>query len=147
MACSGYPKCKNTKPLPEDQAKIIESTNIICKRCNAPMVMKGGKFGNFLGCSTYPTCTHTQPMSIGMDCPKCKVGYVIERKTKRKRNFYGCSSYPDCDFASWDKPIPTECSSCKHSYIVKKYSQKKGEYLKCPECKEEFDIVEEQPIQ
>lgn len=147
MACSGYPKCKNTKPLPEDQAKIIESTNIICKRCNALMVMKGGKFGNFLGCSTYPTCTHTQPMSIGMDCPKCKVGYVIERKTKRKRNFYGCSSYPDCDFASWDKPIPTECSLCKHSYIVKKYSQKKGEYLKCPECKEEFDIVEEQPIQ
>ena len=147
MACSGYPKCKNTKPLPEDQAKIIESTNIICKRCNAPMVMKGGKFGNFLGCSTYPNCTHTQPMSIGMDCPKCKVGYVIERKTKRKRNFYGCSSYPDCDFASWDKPIPTECSSCKHSYIVKKYSQKKGEYLKCPECKEEFDIVEEQAIQ
>ncbi len=147
MACSGYPKCKNTKPLPEDQAKIIESTNIICKRCNALMVMKGGKFGNFLGCSSYPTCTHTQPMSIGMDCPKCKVGYVIERKTKRKRNFYGCSSYPDCDFASWDKPIPTECSLCKHSYIVKKYSQKKGEYLKCPECKEEFDIVEEQPIQ
>ncbi|MDA0987078.1 MAG: type I DNA topoisomerase [Bacteroidetes bacterium] len=143
MACSGYPKCKNTKPLPEDQAKIVEVSNVMCKECGSQMVVKGGKFGTFLGCSTYPKCTYTQPMSIGLNCPKCKTGHVIERKTKRKRNFYGCSNYPDCDFASWDKPVDMECSICKHGYLLKKYNKNKGDFLKCPECKEEFDLVEE----
>ena len=102
------------------------------------MVVKGGRFGTFLGCSNYPKCKNTKSISMGMKCPKCKEGDVVERKTKRKRSFYGCSRYPDCDFASWDKPVDQICESCKSPYLVEKYSQKKGEYLLCPECKEEY---------
>ena len=74
---------------------------------------------------------------MGMKCPKCKEGDVIERKTKRKRVFYGCSRYPDCDFASWDKPYNQVCDVCASTFMVIKYSEKKGEYLKCPACKSE----------
>jgi DNA topoisomerase-1 len=75
---------------------------------------------------------------MGLKCPKCNDGDVIERKTKRKRSFYGCSRYPDCDFVSWDKPVLQACENCKNPYLVQKSSKKKGDYLLCPNCKEEF---------
>jgi DNA topoisomerase I len=138
MACSGYPSCKNTKPLAEDQEKHQHLAGIKCKVCGGDMVVKGGRFGTFLGCSNYPKCTNTQPISMGIKCPKCKDGDVIERRTKRKRIFYGCSRYPECDFVSWDKPVLQECESCKNPYLVQKSSKKKGDYLLCPVCKVEF---------
>jgi len=137
MACSGYPKCKSTKPLPGEQEQLKHLAGIKCEECGADMVVKGGRFGAFLGCSNYPTCKNTRPLSIGMKCPKCSDGDVIERKTKRKRVFYGCSRYPDCDFASWDKPVAQECETCGNSYMVLKYNQSRGEYLSCPSCKAE----------
>jgi DNA topoisomerase-1 len=104
------------------------------------MVVKGGRFGAFLGCSNYPTCKNTKPISMGIKCPKCKEGDLIERKTKKgKRTFYGCSKYPNCDFASWDKPVAQACTSCGNEYVVAKYSQTKGEYMVCPACKQEVD--------
>ncbi|RPH36328.1 type I DNA topoisomerase [bacterium] len=143
MACSGYPACKNTKPLPEEQEQTKHVIGMKCELCGGDMVVKGGKFGAFLGCSNYPTCKNTKPISIGMKCPKCKDGDVIERKTKRKRVFYGCSRYPDCDFASWDKPVPRACDTCGNPYLVQKYTQSRGEYLVCPSCKAE--IAKEEP--
>ncbi len=103
------------------------------------MVVKGGPYGAFLGCSNYPECTNTKPITLGIKCPKCHEGEVLERKTKRKRTFYGCNRYPKCDFASCDKPVMQSCPSCDNPYIVEKYTQKKGQFLKCPECKNEFD--------
>lgn len=139
MACTGYPGCKNTKPLPEDREKTMHLVGMTCELCGGDMVVKAGRFGTFLGCSNYPTCKNTKPMTTGVKCPRCKDGDLIERKTKKRgRMFYGCSRYPDCDFASWDKPVGEVCSNCKNPYLVIKYSQAKGEYLKCPECKEEF---------
>jgi DNA topoisomerase-1 len=79
---------------------------------------------------------------MGIKCPKCKDGDLIERKTKKKRVFYGCSRYPECDFASWDKPSGQPCESCGAPFMVMKYSQKRGEYLKCPSCKSE--VVKEE---
>lgn len=139
MACSGYPSCKNTKPLAEDQEKHQHLVGIKCEVCGGEMVVKAGKFGTFLGCSNYPTCKNTKPITTGIKCPKCKVGDLIERKTKKgRRTFYGCSRYPDCDFASWDKPVNEVCTNCGNPYLLQKFSQAKGEFLKCPECKEEF---------
>ncbi|HSQ75458.1 MAG TPA: topoisomerase DNA-binding C4 zinc finger domain-containing protein, partial [Bacteroidota bacterium] len=137
MACSGYPACKNTRPLPEEAALTKHAVGIKCDQCGGDMIVKGGKFGAFLGCSNYPTCKNTRPLSIGVKCPKCKDGDVIERKTKRKRVFYGCSRYPDCDFASWDKPVARVCDTCGNEYMVLKYNQTRGEYLLCPSCKAE----------
>jgi DNA topoisomerase-1 len=143
MACSGYPTCKNTKPLAEDAEKHQHVVGGKCELCGGDMVVKGGKFGAFLGCSNYPTCKNTKPISTGIKCPKCKEGDLIERKTKKgKRSFYGCSKYPDCDFASWDKPVAQVCSFCGNDYVVVKYSQAKGEYLVCPSCKQEVERVE-----
>jgi len=139
MACTGYPGCKNTKPLPEDREKTVHLVGLTCELCGGDMVVKAGRFGTFLGCSNYPTCKNTKPMTTGVKCPKCKDGDLIERKTKKRgRMFYGCSRYPECDFASWDKPIGEPCTNCGNPYLVIKYSQAKGEYLRCPECKKEF---------
>lgn len=137
MACSGYPKCKNTKPLPGEQEQSKHMTGMKCELCGADMVLKGGRFGSFMGCANYPTCKNTKPLSIGVACPKCTDGYVIERKTKRKRVFYGCSRYPDCDFASWDKPVARKCDTCGNAYMVLKFTQTRGEFHSCPSCKAE----------
>jgi DNA topoisomerase-1 len=142
MACSGYPGCKNTKPLPEDREKHQHLVGLKCELCGGDMLVRSSRFGTFLGCSNYPKCKNTQPISMGIKCPKCKVGELIERKTKRKRLFYGCSKYPACDFASWDKPSDQPCSTCGAPFMVIKYSQKRGEYLKCPSCKAEVEKEE-----
>jgi len=139
MACSGYPECKKTRPLPEDQEKHQHLAGMKCELCGGDMVVKAGRFGTFLGCSNYPSCTNTKPISMGIKCPKCGLGDLVERKTKKgRRTFYGCNRYPDCNFASWDKPVDQQCANCGSQYLVVKYSQSKGEHLKCPECGEEF---------
>ncbi len=142
MACTGYPACKNTRPLPHEQEQTKHVTGMKCELCGGDMVVKGGRFGAFLGCSNYPTCRNTKPISIGMKCPRCKDGDIIERKTKRKRIFYGCSRYPDCDFASWDKPVDKVCDTCSNPYMVMKYNQSRGEYYVCPSCKAEVEKEE-----
>jgi DNA topoisomerase I len=142
MACSGYPDCRNTKPLAHEQEQLNKMNNTKCEKCGGDMVVKGGPFGAFLGCSNYPECKNTKPITLGIQCPKCKEGEIVERKTKRKRTFFGCSRYPKCDFASWDKPIARGCPHCDSPFIVEKYSQKKGQYYRCPECKSEFDPQE-----
>jgi DNA topoisomerase-1 len=138
MACTGYPECKNTRPLPSEQLQLRHAVGVKCDVCGGDMVVKGGRFGAFLGCSNYPTCTNTRPLSIGVKCPKCQTGDVIERKTKRKRVFFGCSRYPECDFASWDKPVARACDTCGNPYLVEKFSQTRGDYLSCPSCKAEI---------
>lgn len=77
-----------------------------CDVCGAPMLEKMGRYGKFYACSRFPDCRNTQTIveEIGLGCPKCGIGQIVERKTKRGRTFYGCSRYPDCDFMSWDKP-------------------------------------------
>ncbi|MDR3190662.1 MAG: type I DNA topoisomerase [Lactobacillaceae bacterium] len=92
-----------------EMEKIVikdELAGFDCDVCGAPMLVKMGRFGKFFACSRFPDCRNTQTIveEIGLACPKCKVGQVVERKTKKGRTFYGCSRYPDCDFVSWDKP-------------------------------------------
>jgi DNA topoisomerase-1 len=143
IACSGYPNCKNTKPIEEDEEKHQHIIGSKCELCGGDMIVKGGRFGTFLGCSNYPACKNTKPITMGIKCPKCKEGELVERKTKKgKRTFYGCSRYPDCDFASWGKPVNQSCTACGNDYIIMKYSQAKGEYLVCPICKQEINREE-----
>ena len=136
MACSGYPDCKNTKPVDGEEQK---PTGEICDLCGAEMIFKVGRYGKFIACSKYPECKNTKPITLKIPCPKCAKGELVEKKTKTKRTFYGCSKYPECDFASWDRPVGSECPDCKHPYLVEKYNQKKGSFIKCPGCKKEFD--------
>jgi DNA topoisomerase-1 len=136
MACTGYPTCKTTKPLAEEQERMQHVTGEKCELCGGEMVVKGGRFGTFLGCSNYPSCKNTKPITTGITCPKCGKGDLVERKTKKgKRTFYGCTKYPECDFASWDKPVNESCPACGNPYLVEKFTQSKGAQIVCPSCK------------
>ena len=137
MACSAYPDCKSTKPLPGEEAQM--ETNEKCDKCGSPMVVKIGRFGRFLACSAYPDCKNTKAITLGIDCPKTGCdGQIVEKRTRGKKLFYGCSRYPKCDFASWDQPVKKKCPECNHPFMVQKVSKRKGEFLRCPECKHEL---------
>ncbi|MED1202085.1 type I DNA topoisomerase [Heyndrickxia acidicola] len=105
-----------------------------CEICGSPMVFKMGRYGKFMACSNFPDCRNTKPIvkEIGVKCPKCQEGNIIERKSKKKRVFYGCDRYPECDFLSWDKPIERKCPKCNHILVEKKL--KKGTQVQCIHC-------------
>ena len=114
-----------------------------CELCEHPMVFKMGKYGKFMACSNFPDCRNTKPIvkEIGVTCPKCDKGQIIERRSnKKKRLFYGCGTYPECDFVSWDKPIGRKCPKCEGMLVEKKL--KKGVQVQCISC----DYEEEQQM-
>jgi DNA topoisomerase-1 len=119
MACSGYPKCKNTKPLPG--SKEAEEVKEVCEKCGKPMVFKRSRFGSFLACSGYPDCKNIKPIlkSTGIKCPQCG-GDIVERKSKRGKIFYSCSNYPKCKFALWNKPLEEKCPKCGGIMVEKR---------------------------
>nr|WP_248285717.1 type I DNA topoisomerase [Staphylococcus lugdunensis] len=105
-----------------------------CEVCGSPMVIKMGRYGKFMACSNFPDCRNTKAIvkTIGVTCPTCKKGDVVERKSKKNRIFYGCSNYPECDFISWDKPIGRDCPKCEH-YLVEKKKGRSSQVV-CSNC-------------
>jgi len=114
IACSNFPTCKYTEKTKEEQAVEQENSGVICDKCGAPMVVKRGRFGTFLGCSKYPECKGIMKIEkkLGIKCPKCKTGEIVEKKSKKGKMFFGCNSYPNCDFVSWSKPTGDLCEKC-----------------------------------
>jgi DNA topoisomerase-1 len=115
-----------------------EVSDEVCEKCGSPMVYKLGRYGRFLACSAFPDCRNTKPIlkAIGVECPKCEKGQVVERKSsKRGRTFYGCDQYPDCDFVSWDRPVPQKCPRCGGMMVEKK--KKQQFYILCTQCNNE----------
>lgn len=111
-----------------------EPAGFDCKLCGSPMVIKMGRYGKFYACSNFPECHNTEPIvkEIGVKCPKCHEGEIIERKSKKNRLFYGCNRYPECDFVSWDKPVGRDCPKCGHYLVEKKV--KGGKQVQCSHC-------------
>jgi DNA topoisomerase-1 len=149
LACCGYPECRYSRDYIRDEKGKIQAvepnshdiTDKTCEKCGKPMVIKRGRYGEFLACSGYPDCEHTQSLNsngpgkpIGVKCPQngCS-GDVVERQSKRGKIFYGCSRFPDCNFATWDKPVATECPSCGAKFLVEKTTKKEGTVLACIE--------------
>jgi DNA topoisomerase I len=147
IACSGYPDCKYSRNYARDEKGKVcpiepsfeEAEGKVCEACGEPMVVKQGRYGEFLACSGYPDCKNTQSInsgtngkSTGVKCTEkgCD-GDLVERKSKRGKIFYGCSSYPECSFALWDKPVPRECPICKAGFIVEKSTKREGSFVKC----------------
>jgi DNA topoisomerase-1 len=94
-----------------EKVKIPEKeTDIKCELCGRNMVIKQGRFGEFLACPGYPECKNARPIvkTLDIECPKCG-GKVIVKKTKTKKNFYVCENNDNtenskCDYISWNKP-------------------------------------------
>lgn len=109
-------------------------TDEVCELCGRPMVIKAGRFGEFIACSGYPECRNTKPIvkSTGVRCPKCGKD-IVARKSKRGRVFYGCSGYPDCRTVFWDRPTEKKCPECG-SVILEKKSKNHTFVCSNPEC-------------
>ncbi|CUB20393.1 type I DNA topoisomerase [Bacillus safensis] len=117
-----------------------EYAGVDCEECGHPMVYKMGRYGKFMACSNFPDCRNTKPIvkDIGVKCPSCHEGNIVERKSKKRRIFYGCDRFPECEFVSWDKPIERKCPKCENMLVEKKL--KKGVQVQCVNC----DYKEEQ---
>jgi DNA topoisomerase-1 len=136
FACTGYPDCKTTKPIGGTQKKPDVQLDEKCPNCGSNMVLKTGRFGEFTACGNYPTCKFVKQKTIGMKCPECNEGEVVERRSKRGKTFYGCNRWPDCNFVTWGKPVQEKCPECGGPYMVEKWL-KAGPVLQCPnaDCK------------
>lgn len=123
------PRVKNA--FTDMEKKEPEKTGEVCPNCGNPLVIRKGKYGEFVACSNYPECKYIKKEEKEvvevMDCPECS-GKIIERKTKRGKVFYGCNNYPKCKFASWDKPVDGKCPDCG-KYLVEKDGK-----IKCSSC-------------
>jgi DNA topoisomerase-1 len=143
LTCEKYPKCKATQSVDEQPSETKVAQNIKCDLCGADMLEKVGRYGRFYGCSNYPKCKGIKPMTLGIKCPKCNDGELIQRRGgKTKRQFYGCSRYPDCDFIENSLPILQKCPECDNNYLLSKETKKDGKYLQCPKCKAKVMLEE-----
>ena len=134
IACSAYPKCRNTKKIAMDKEGRITVTkkpdrllDEHCPKCKKQLAVKDGRFGEFTACSAYPECRYIKLKEVGLDCPheKCE-GRVVERRSRRGRVFFGCSNYPECEFVSWYRPVAESCPSCSRPYVLEKITKRDG---------------------
>lgn len=113
------------------EKKAPQETGEICPECGNPLVVRKGRYGEFVACSNYPECKYikkeeTEEKEI-CDCPNCG-SKIIEKKSRRGKIFYGCNNYPKCKTAYWDMPIGEVCPECGKMLVVK------NEKIKCSEC-------------
>jgi DNA topoisomerase-1 len=150
LACSGFPKCKNTKPLESQepgvnyQQSISQQTDEVCEKCGSPMLIKSGRYGKFLACSRYPECKNTKPISTGIKCPK-DGGDIVERRSKKGKPFWSCSNYPECKFATWYKPVSKNCPKCNADFLFEKRNKEGQTILFCHKKECGYKEVEKAP--
>ena len=125
LACTGYPDCKTTRRLVTGTRRARQPDEPLdekCPECGSQLLKKHGRYGEFTGCSGYPKCKFIRAKTLGIKCPKCQVGELLERMARkgRRRVFYGCNKYPECDFTTPHQPIPEPCPKCGAAFIVEK---------------------------
>jgi DNA topoisomerase I len=138
MACTGYPDCKTTRRL--DQGKKVPDIPLDepCPKCGRNMMIRHGRYGEFTACSGYPECKYVKQNFIGVKCPECKDGELVEKRARKGNTFYGCGNYPKCKFTSAHRPIPEKCTSCGSEYLVQKFL-KDGPVIACPNKECEYE--------
>lgn len=140
LACARYPECKTTRNFVREEdgsIRIIEreTTEETCPQCGKPMEVRYGRFGKFLGCSAYPTCKtvlpYERPRDTGVNCPDCKEGRILEKRSRAGKTFFSCSRYPHCRFATWERPVPEPCPECGAPFVVEKTTKRHGTVRRC----------------
>jgi DNA topoisomerase-1 len=140
VACTktNNPECKFTRSLRKKRAPD-RPTDEVCEKCGKPMAIKTGRFGEFMACTGYPKCKNTRPVPLGVKCPKCVIGDLAEKRSKKGRSFFGCNRYPACDFTTWNRPVPVVCPSCGNLGAEQKTTKARGTWNKCLKCQTEFE--------
>ncbi len=148
LACTGYPECRSTKRIvmKDGAATPVEDVALEekCPQCGNVLVIKWGRYGQFIACSNYPNCKYVKRETLGIPCPeKDCTGEITIRRTRRRQIFYGCSRYPDCKFIAWDKPVPEPCPDCGSPILLEKVSKKSGpvRYCRNEACKYEHALA------
>ncbi|MDX2168866.1 MAG: type I DNA topoisomerase [Deltaproteobacteria bacterium] len=140
LACSKYPECKSTANFERDDDGTIkiaeeETTSEVCDQCGKPMQIRFGRFGKFLGCSGYPECKTVRslirPVPTGIQCPDCKEGEILEKRSRAGKTFFSCGRYPHCRFATWDRPVSEPCPQCAAPFVVEKTTKRAGTVRRC----------------
>ncbi len=144
IGCTQYPECSYTRNLNDDgtqsnEPEVVEGRT--CPKCDSALVIKTGRYGKFIGCSGYPKCKHIEPLEkpldTGVECPQCKKGNILKRKSRYGKVFYSCSEYPSCDYALWNAPVKESCPECNWPVLTLKTTKRRGPEKVCPqkECK------------
>ncbi|MDO8953767.1 MAG: type I DNA topoisomerase [Gammaproteobacteria bacterium] len=157
IGCTGYPECSYTRahtnageaPAEPTAVEIVDGRT--CPDCEGPLHIKQGKYGKFIGCGNYPKCKHMEPLvkpkDLGICCPECKQGDLMERKSRYGKLFYSCSRYPECKYATWNLPIQEPCPQCNWPILTIKTTKRNGTQKVCPqkECGFAVDAPELAP--
>lgn len=132
-----------------------------CPECGSELVLRKGRYGEFIACSNFPKCKYSRNVAkdneksaetgttavakpkrelkkLDVPCPKCG-GEIVERFSRRGK-FYGCANYPKCDFISNYEPVAQKCDECGGDMIKKEL--KKGTFIECIKCKKKTLISE-----
>ena len=139
LACSGFPDCRHTEPLNSDGTEAEEPvvSDEECEKCGEPMLIKTGRYGKFLACSGYPKCKNIQPLekpkSLGITCPECGEGEMMEKKSRYGKIFYSCNRYPKCKYALWNEPKEEPCPKCGWPLTEIKITKRWGTVQRCPQ--------------
>ncbi len=152
IGCSTYPTCDYTRnieggesneTIPTAQLEVIEGR--VCPKCDSPLQIKPGRYNKFIGCSNYPKCKFKEPLEkpfdTGVQCPTCKKGTLIKKKSRFGNFFYSCSTYPKCKYAISNEPIDTSCPKCQWPILMLKTTKRRGTEKLCPE--KSCDYVEQ----
>ncbi len=139
LACPTYPECKVTRKLVRGEGgkltvEKLKALDENCPQCTKPLAWRRGRFGPFIACSDYPRCNYIkkkEAVEIGLLCPDCGQGQVVERKGRWGKSFYGCRRYPDCKFTAYHKPVAEPCPECGRPYLLEKETKKEGRVQFC----------------
>ncbi len=140
IGCTGFPDCGYTRAVQENAEEASHDTDLVegkvCPECEHPLKIRHGRYGKFIGCTNYPKCKHIEslnkPTATGVECPECKQGQIVQRKSRKGRIFYSCNRYPDCKYALWNEPINQACPKCAWPILTVKKTKKRGTELVCP---------------
>jgi len=140
IGCTAYPECDYTRNIDGEETTASEPEVVAdrkCPKCESDLWIRTGKYGKFIGCSSYPKCKHIesleQPTNTGVDCPQCKKGEILVRKSRRGKIFYSCSGYPECDYALWNEPVKEACPDCEWPILTVKTTKSRGTEKVCPQ--------------
>jgi DNA topoisomerase-1 len=143
IGCSGYPECDYTRNVDDDRGsgepEVVEGRK--CPECESDLIIRSGRYGKFIGCSSYPDCKFIEPLEkpedTGVQCPQCKKGNILKRKSRRGKIFFSCEHYPKCEYAIWNIPLAQPCPKCHWPITSIKTTKRSGTQRVCPqpECK------------